>query len=92
MREADIEAYLRDQIKKAGGIAYKFVSPGNVGVPDRILVLPKGRTIYIELKSPGMKSTPMQEKQQRRIASLGHDVRVIDSKQKVDDLIKELLA
>ena len=38
--EKDIEKYLRDEIKKVGGIAYKFVSPGNSGVPDRLVLLP----------------------------------------------------
>ncbi|MDU2112388.1 MAG: VRR-NUC domain-containing protein, partial [Clostridiales bacterium] len=42
MSEKEIEAYLRIRIKKLGGIAYKFTSPGNDGVPDRIVLLPKG--------------------------------------------------
>lgn len=29
----------------------KFVSPGNDGVPDRIVVLPGGRVIFVELKA-----------------------------------------
>ena len=40
LKEKDIEKYLRDEIKKVGGIAYKFVSPGNSGVPDRLVLLP----------------------------------------------------
>lgn len=39
MLEKEIEKYLREEIKKLGGIAYKFVSPGQVGVPDRICLI-----------------------------------------------------
>lgn len=39
--ETDIEYKLRDKVKALGGRAYKFVSPGNAGVPDRLVVLPR---------------------------------------------------
>lgn len=90
MRERNIEAYLRDRIKAAGGIAWKWVSPGNNGVPDRIVTMPGGRTVYVELKAPGKKPTKLQHYQQDRLRALGHDVRVIDSREGVDELIREL--
>ena len=40
MLEKDIENYLRKEVIKAGGTSYKFVSPGVVGVPDRIVLFP----------------------------------------------------
>ncbi|MGC5220863.1 VRR-NUC domain-containing protein, partial [Escherichia coli] len=46
IREKDIENYLRDQVKKIGGIAYKFESPGNAGVPDRLVLLPGGQVHF----------------------------------------------
>lgn len=88
MRERDIEAYLREKVKQLGGIAYKFVSPGNAGVPDRLVLLPGGRVVFVELKAPGRQSTPLQLRQQQRIRELGFPVLVIDSKQKVDEFIK----
>ncbi|PTY76688.1 nuclease, partial [Heyndrickxia sporothermodurans] len=60
MRERDIEIYLRDEVKKIKGRAYKFESPGNAGVPDRLVILPGGRVFFIELKAPGKKSRPLQ--------------------------------
>jgi hypothetical protein len=87
MREKDIEIYLRDQVKKIGGKAFKFESPGNSGVPDRLVLLPGGRAYFIELKAPGKKSRPLQIAQQRKIASYGFTVLEIDSKQGVDDFI-----
>ena len=88
VREKDIEEYLRDQVKAIGGKAYKFISPGNSGVPDRIVLLPPGITIFVELKAPGKKSTVLQQKQQKQIDDLGFMVRVIDSKHGVDELIE----
>lgn len=49
--EKDIEKFLNDNIKKLGGRSYKFVSPGNSGVPDRIIFLPGGRIYFVELKT-----------------------------------------
>lgn len=87
MIERDIERYLVLRAKEAGGKAYKWTSPGNSGVPDRIVMLPGGRVAFAELKAPGKKPTPLQVNQQRYIAGMGLPVEVIDSKEGVDDFI-----
>jgi len=87
--EKQIEAYLRDEVKKIGGKAYKFVSPGNNGVPDRLVCLPGGVAIFVELKAPGKKSTAAQIAKQREIRKKGFRVfEDIDSKESVDTLIE----
>lgn len=90
MREKDIETYLRDKVRRVGGFAYKFESPGNMGVPDRLVILPGGRIIFVELKAPGRKPRQTQVRQMQRLGFLGCDVRVIDSKEKVDEFIAEV--
>lgn len=86
--EKDIETYLRDRVKKLGGIAYKFVSPGNDGVPDRLIVMPGGRIFFVELKAPGRKSTALQQMQQQRLAALNCVVYAdVDSREKVDAIL-----
>ena len=90
MLEKEIEKYLREKIKILGGVAYKFISPGNNGVPDRIVLLPKGKIIFVELKNEHGKTSKMQDMQIERIRNLGFDVRIINSKQKVDDFINEI--
>lgn len=92
IRERDIEKYLRDEIRKAGGRAYKFVSPGNNGVPDRIVILPGGKIIFVELKAPGNKPTALQAAQITKLKALGCSVYVIDSKPGVDGLVQEVTA
>jgi hypothetical protein len=89
LRERDVEKYFREQVRGIGGRAYKFVSPGNVGVPDRLTLLPGGRTVFVELKAPGKKPTKIQQAQADKIRKLGFDVLTIDSKEGVDKFIRE---
>ena len=77
MLEKDIEKLFTAEIKKAGGKAYKFTSPGNDGVPDRIVMLPDGRIVFVELKTDTGKLSRLQELQRRQIAELGQTVRVL---------------
>ena len=90
MREKEIETYLRDQVKKAKGKAYKFESPGNVGVPDRIVIFPMNRIYFVELKAPGMKPRPLQMKQMRDLENFGCQVYVLDSKEAVNEFISKV--
>lgn len=82
--EKAIEEYLRDQVKSKGGKAYKFVSPGNAGVPDRIIVLPGVDVFFVEMKAPGKKPTKLQNKKIAELRALGKDVFVAGSKEAVD--------
>lgn len=89
--EKATEKYLRDEIRKIGGRAYKFVSPGNTGVPDRLVCLPGGKAVFVELKSEGKHSTPMQGRRQNILRALGFAVYAdVDTKAKVNELIGEL--
>jgi hypothetical protein len=90
LRENIIEEYLRNKVKAIGGKAYKFVSPGNSGVPDRLVLLPGGRSIFVELKAPGREPTPIQLLQHKKLRALGFTVLIIDSKEKVDEFVKSL--
>lgn len=76
MRERDIEKILTDEVKKLGGKAYKWVSPGNSGVPDRIVFFPGGRHVFVELKTDSGKLSRLQEIQIRKLRSLGQPVYV----------------
>lgn len=89
MLEKDIEKVFRDEIKKAGGKAYKFTSPGNDGVPDRIVMLPDGRIVFVELKTDTGKLSKLQELQCRQIAELGQTVRVLHGLAEVRDFFLE---
>lgn len=87
MRERDIEAYLVTKVRKAGGVAYKFVSPGRAGVPDRLCVFPGGAVCFVELKAPGCEPTAIQYAQISRLQRLGCRVHIIYDKEQVDPLV-----
>lgn len=86
MLEKDIESYLVKIVQANGGVAYKFSSPARRGVPDRIVILPTGRVVFVELKAPGKTPTRLQEKEHERLSTLGQEVLVIDSKEACDAL------
>ena len=79
MLEGDVENALVRRVKKLGGTAEKFTSPGRRSVPDRLVTLPGGTIIFVELKAPGKKPTEKQARDHERRRKLGCDVRVIDS-------------
>ena len=71
MLEKTIEKKLTTAVKKAGGIAPKFVSPSFAGMPDRLILLPDGKFAFAELKAPGESPRPLQKARHRRLRSLG---------------------
>jgi G:T-mismatch repair DNA endonuclease (very short patch repair protein) len=91
MREKQIEARLKREVKKIGGLALKFASPGNAGVPDRIVLLPYGKVVFVELKAPGKKLRPLQIKRKEQLEDLGFKVYIIDSYGKIDVFIQEVV-
>ncbi|GAA0434554.1 VRR-NUC domain-containing protein [Virgibacillus salarius] len=90
MKESQLEKRLKDKIEQLGGLCFKWVSPGRRGVPDRICILPRGRTIFVEMKAPNGKLSPLQEKRIQELEKRKHEVYVLESKQKVDAFIKML--
>ena len=89
MLEKQIEKYLKRQVESRAGLAVKFISPGRSGIPDRVVLASGSRLAFVELKAPGEKLRPIQQKRKEELESLGFMVRVIDSYARVDDFIKE---
>lgn len=83
MLEARIEYRLKKEIEKLGGKCYKWRSPGNIGVPDRIVLMPNGKVFFIELKTVYKKPRPVQIKQMNALRELGFNVMVLDSIEEV---------
>lgn len=90
MSEKELEKKFRDAVRSAGGCAYKFVSPGMSGVPDRLVVLPGGHTGFVELKAPGKKSRSEQCYQQHRLEHMGCYVTVLDNPENITEVIREI--
>lgn len=92
MLEKQIENKLTTAVKKAGGIAPKFVSPSLAGMPDRLVLLPDGVFAFVELKAPGENPRPLQKARHRKLRSLGFKVYVIDSIDEIGGMLHELLS
>jgi hypothetical protein len=91
MREVLLEQHLVREVERVGGRAPKWVSPGQRGVPDRLVILPGGRTVYVEMKSPGKPLNPLQERWAKILQSLGHEVYKIDSVDAIERFIQEVI-
>ena len=90
MRESEIERRLAVSLKRLGGMAVKFVSPGLDGVPDRIVLLPGGKVAFVELKVPGKKLRPLQGKRKRQLERLGFPVYVVDGVEQIGGVLDEI--
>lgn len=90
MLEREIEKKLADGVRKLGGRAYKFVSPGNDGVPDRIVVLPGISPVFVELKTETGRLSSLQNVQIKKLKDLGQDVRVLYGLEDVKRFLEEM--
>lgn len=88
--EKAVERKLVEGVQWLGGMAYKWVSPGHVGVPDRIVLLPHGRIALVELKADDGQPSIQQRLVCARLARLGFPVRIVYGMTGVDQLLNEL--
>ena len=90
MREKQTEQKLIKAVKSSGGLALKLVSPGFDGMPDRMVLMPKGRIGFVELKAPGRKPGQLQLSRHRLLHLLGFKVYVIDRAEQIETIINEI--
>ena len=88
MLEKDIEKILVKEIKKLEGLCYKWVSPGNAGVPDRIVLLPHRPVMFVELKGDKGKLSRLQEIQIKKLKAITEHVYILRGLEEVRDFIE----
>jgi len=88
--EKSTERKLTKAVKAEGGLCPKFVSPGNDGMPDRIVLLPGGRIGFVEVKSPGEKPRPLQVKRHKELRRLGFQVFVLDEEAGIAEILESI--
>lgn len=91
MLEKELERKFVNILRKKGCIVYKFVSPGNAGVPDRLVVTPKGTVHFAELKQKGKLLRLLQVMQAKRLAKNHVKVHLVDSMETIETFIEEVL-
>lgn len=85
MIENQVENYLIKKVSELGGKAWKFVSPGNAGVPDRLITY-NSKAFFVEVKRPGGKPRALQKATVAQIRATGMKVYCISTKAQVDEL------
>lgn len=85
--EKTLEARLRKEIEKRGGMAIKLMSQLHRGLPDRMVLMPQGVVYFVELKSTGEKPTGLQNHCHQQLRNLGHTVYIVDSTQRLQDFL-----
>lgn len=88
--EKDIEKKLKEAVKAVDGIALKFVSPSYNGMPDRIVLMPKGRIGFVETKDKGKKPRALQRTRHKQLRMLGFKVFTLDRPEQIEKIIKEI--
>ena len=92
MREKEIEQKLVSAVKIMGGICPKFTSPGFDGMPDRLVLLPKRKFGFVEVKAPGEKPRPLQIARHKLLRKLGFKVYVLDDIEQIGGILDEIRA
>ncbi|WP_368250932.1 VRR-NUC domain-containing protein [Enterococcus sp. 2201sp1_2201st1_B8_2201SCRN_220225] len=87
--EKDVEKHLKSQISKRGGLSLKWTSTVR-GVPDQIICLPNGDTVFVEVKKPDGQTRKSQDKMIRTLQDLHQTVFVCYTKMQVDTLVRDL--
>ena len=90
LSEKEIEKKFVEAVKKRGGLAPKFVSPGLNGVPDRIVLLKNGVIAFCELKAPGQKMRKLQVRRKEQLEKLGFRVYCIDRVEQIEKVLDEI--
>lgn len=82
--ERTFEIGLKKRVESVGGLCWKLTCPGTIGVPDRIVLLPGGRLVFVELKDTGKRLRAIQQFRHKQLQALGFDVVSIDSKKQLE--------
>ena len=91
VRENEVEAYLRRQVEKLGGLCLKIPADYMRGVPDRIVLLPHGVLVWVETKRPsGGRVSGSQLVVHEMLRRLGQQVVIVWSKEDADELLHHL--
>ena len=88
MREYVVENEFVKAVRKAGGAAYKLNSLTANGLPDRLVLFPRGKALFVELKAPGKQMRPLQVKRRWQLQQLGFPVLCVDRISQIEPIIE----
>ena len=89
MLEKTIENYFVWTVERAGGKTYKFKSPTQRGVSDRLACMPDGSTWFVELKTKGGRLSELQKRFADDVIALQQNYACLWSKEMIDEWIRQ---
>ena len=90
--ESEVEAYLRKRVRAAGGQCVKILPDYHRGLPDRLVLLPGGTVVWVELKRPvGGRVASAQRVAHETLRRLGQRVELVWSKEDADRFMESVV-
>lgn len=86
--EKYLEKKLVERVEAVGGMCIKIHNPYYRGLPDRLVIMPDGGTVWVELKTKGKKPTKLQQLAHEELRKREQVVYVIDSEKKLNEFSK----
>ena len=86
--EKYLERKLVKAVEQVGGMCIKIHNPYYRGLPDRLVIMPDGSTVWVELKTLGKKPTKLQELAHAELRKREQAVYIIDSEAKLNEFTK----
>ena len=88
MTENEIEKKSVSEINRIPGcVAIKFADASRNGAPDRIVLMPNGRCMFLEFKLPGKEPRIEQVAYHKTLQENGHIVYVVTS---IDEAVRKV--
>lgn len=82
MLESQIQAKITQKLKNNGWFVTKLIQTSTNGIPD-LMAIKDGRVIFLEVKQPGKKASPLQDHQIEGLIRCGVEAMVVD---KLEDI------
>lgn len=90
--ETDIEQDFVKFAKSNNCIAYKLILLNRKGFPDRTVLCPGGRILFIEFKRKNKTQSAIQVKIMNTLKGLGFEYYVCDQKGQAENILEDFLA
>lgn len=91
MLEIPLEKKIVNKAKKLGYLTYKFVSPSNRGVPDRIFISENGKLFFVEFKSKKGKLSELQKLKISELIAKKQSVFVVNDEELAMKILTEYM-
>lgn len=90
MRESSVEDHLVQALARLGLACVKFIPDNRAGMPDRLVLLPGERVLWVETKTDGGRLSELQKLRARELRRAGQRVAHVWTTVEADALVAQL--